>query len=222
MLVRDWMTKRPITVTEDTSLNKALDMMRKESVRRLPVMDSSGKLVGIVLEKDLLYASPSPATSLSVFEIHTLLSRITVGDVMARDVITVTEDTALEEAARIMADNKISGLPVMRGEALVGIITETDLFKLFLEMLGARSDGVRLSIMVADKPGVLAEIGGKIAGLGGNITALGTIPNEDSTKYQLTIKVTDVPREQLISTMQELGAEVLDSRFCSWAACQPN
>lgn len=222
MLVKDWMTKRPITVTEDTSLNKALDLMRRENVRRFPVVDKQGKLVGIVLEKDLLYASPSPATTLSVFEIHTLLSKITVDDVMARDVITVTEDTALEEAARIMADHKIGGLPVMRGELLVGIITETDLFKLFLEMFGARSDGVRLSIMVPDKPGVLAEITGRIAALGGNIAALGTIPGEVPTQYQLTIKVTGVPREQLVSTMQELGAEVLDSRFCSWAECQPN
>ena len=222
MLVRDWMTKRPLTVPEDMSLNKTLDLMRRENVRRFPVVDKQDKLVGIVLEKDLLYASPSPATTLSVFEIHTLLSKITVHDVMARDVITVTEEEALEEAARIMADHKISGLPVMRGELLVGIITETDLFKLFLEMFGARSDGVRLSVMVPDKPGVLAEITGRIAGLGGNIAALGTIPGEDPAQYQLTIKVTGVPREQLVSTMQELGAEVLDSRFCSWAECQPN
>lgn len=217
MLVKDCMTKRPITVMEDASINEALELMRKEKVRRFPVVDKNEKLVGIVLEKDLLYASPSPATTLSVFEIHTLLAKISVRDVMTQDVVTITEDTPLEEAARIMADNQIGGLPVMRGDELVGIVTETDLFKLFLEMLGARTDGVRLSIVVPNRPGMLAEIAGRIASLGGNIVALGTTPAEDTAHCQLTLRVTDVPEEQLVSAVKDVGAEVLDARFCRWS-----
>lgn len=212
MLVRDRMTKRPITVTEDTSIDKALGLIRSEKVRRFPVLDKHDKLVGIVSEKDLLYASPSPATSLSIYEIPYLLSRIKMHDLMTRDVITVTENTPLEEAARIMADSKIGGLPVMRGDKLVGIITETDLFKVFLEMLGAREEGVRLSMLVPNQKGVLARIASKTAEMGGNFVALGTTMGEDPTNRQLTVKVTDVPEEQLVSAMEDLGMKVLDVR----------
>jgi len=219
MLVGDRMTKRPITVTADTSIDKALQLMREERVRRFPVLDKHGKLVGIVSEKDLLYASPSPATSLSIYEIPYLLSKVKVRDVMTKKVITVGEDTPLEEAARIMADNKIGGLPVMRDDKLVGIITETDLFKTFLELLGAREESVRLSMLVPEEKGTLAKIASTVAEMGGNFIALGTIMGEDPTNRQLTIKVTDVPEEQLVSAMEGLGMKVLDARFCSLPSC---
>jgi len=219
MLVGDRMTKRPITVTADTSIDKALQLMREEKVRRFPVLDKHGKLVGIVSEKDLLYASPSPATSLSIYEIPYLLSKVKMRDVMTKKVITVGADTPLEEAARIMADNKIGGLPVMRDDKLVGIITETDLFKTFLELLGAREESVRLSMLVPEKKGTLAKIASTVADMGGNFIALGTIMGEDPTNRQLTIKVTDVPKEQLVSAMEDLGMKVLDARFCSLPAC---
>ena len=177
-----------------------------------PVVDEDGKLVGIVLEKDLLYASPSPATTLSLFEMHTLMAQVTVATVMTCEVITVTEDTPLEEAARIMTDNSIGGLPVMREGTLVGIITETDIFKTFLEMLGGRTTGVRLSVIVPHKKGVLAKISARIAELGGNIVALGTIAAEDPEHYQLTFKVTGAKVDKLTSSLEELGSQVLDVR----------
>ena len=219
MLVGDRMTKRPITITEDTGIDKALELMHSEKVRRLPVLNKQGQLVGIVSELDLLKASPSPATSLSIYELPYLLSRIKMRDIMAKDVITVTEDTPLEEAALIMAENKIGGMPVMRGDKLVGIITETDLFKIFLEMLGAREEGVRISMLVPEKKGMLAKIAGKVAEMGGNLVAQGTIMGEDPTNRQLTIKVTDVPEEQLVSAMQELGLKILDARYCTLPGC---
>ena len=163
MLVRERMTRRPITVSEDTSVQAALQLMREEKVRRFPVVDRHGKLVGMVAEKDLLYASPSPATSLSIHEIAYLLSKVTVKQVMATDVVTINDDTPLEEAARILADNRVGAVPVMREGKLVGIITETDLFKIFLEMFGAREEGVRLTISVPEEPGMLARISSKIA-----------------------------------------------------------
>jgi acetoin utilization protein AcuB len=213
------MTERPITVSEDASVDKALELMDSENVRRLPVVDRHGRMVGIVSELDLLKVSPSPATSLSIYEIPYLLSKIKMRDIMAKEVITVTEDTPLEEAARIMSDNKIGGLPVMRDNKLVGIITETDLFKVFLEMLGARQDGVRLSMLIPEERGTLAKIAGKVGELGGNFIALGSIMGVDPTNRQLTIKVADVTQEELVSAMEELGLKVLDARYCTLVSC---
>ena len=212
MLVGDRMTPRPITATEDTSVDKALQTMREEKIRRLPILDKHSRLVGIVSELDLMKASPSPATTLSMWEIPYLLSQIKMRDIMTREVITVTEDTPLEEAARIMADRKIGGLPVMRDDKLVGIITETDLFKIFVEMLGARDGGIRLSMLVPAEKGILAKIAGAIAGMDGNIIALGTMMGEDPTNRELMIKVAEVPMEQLVSAMEDLGLKVLDVR----------
>jgi len=218
MLVHERMSKHPITVTEDTPIAQALKVMRDEKVRRLPVLDKKGKLVGIVSERDLLYASPSPVTSLSIYEIHYLLAQITVKEIMTRDVITVTEYTPLEEAARIMADNKIGGLPVVRNGKLVGIITESDLFKIFTEILGARDMGVRLSMLVPEQPGILAEITRAIADLGGNIISLGTFLGEDPTNRLITIKVADVPQDKLVAAMKPLVLEIVDARTC--ASCR--
>jgi len=208
------MSKRPITATTDMSVTDALNLMREERVRRLPVLNKAGRLVGIVSEKDLLYASPSPATSLSIYEIHYLVSKIKVSDVMTRDVITVTEYTPIEEAARIMADNKIGGLPVMRGDKLVGIITETDLFKIFLELLSAREFGVRLTMLVPEQKGMLAQITGEVSQMGGNILSLGTFRGEDPTNRLVTMKVDGISKDELVKTMERLSLEIVDVREC--------
>jgi acetoin utilization protein AcuB len=160
------------------SINEALSLFKKERIRRAPIVRGN-KLVGIVSEKDLLNASPSQATTLSVWEMNYLLSKLTVAEVMTKDVITVTEDTPIEEAARIMADNKIGGLPVVKGLRVVGIITETDLFKLFLELMGAREKGVRVTTLIKDQPGMLAKITKAITDAGGNFIAFGQFVGED-------------------------------------------
>ncbi|MFZ5916863.1 MAG: CBS domain-containing protein [Chloroflexota bacterium] len=212
MLVGERMTHNPLTTTPDTPVTEALDFMRREKVRRLPVVDKKGKLVGIVSDKDLLYASPSPVTSLSVWEVHYLLSKLQVDDVMTRDVITVTEDVPLEDAARIMVDKKIGGLPVVRDATVVGIITETDLFKLFIELFGARQKGVRLTVLVPAVKGELAKITSEIASRDGNIIALGTFLGEDPTNALVTIKVEDVPKDTLIAALKPLVLEITDAR----------
>lgn len=220
MLVGERMTKRPITVTEDTSLPEALELMRQNRIRRLPVLDKHGNLVGIVTELDLLKASPSPATTLRIYEIPYLLSKIKMRDIMTRNVITVTEDTPIEEAARIMADNKIGGLPVMRDGRLVGIITETDIFKILLELFGARQKGIRLTLLVPEQKGILAKVTGKIAEIGGNIVSLGTALGEDPTTSMLILRVSEVSEEELVGAMKSLeGVQVLDSRLCELPTC---
>lgn len=156
MLVGERMSHPVISIPPDLPIVDALNLMKREKIRRTPVV-KEGKLLGIVSDKDLLNASPSPATSLSVWEMNYLLSKITVKDVMTKKVLTVSEDTPIEEAARIMADNKIGGLPVMREDRIVGIITETDLFKIFLELMGARDMGVRVTALIHEEPGQLAK-----------------------------------------------------------------
>ncbi|MGD8244650.1 MAG: CBS domain-containing protein [Anaerolineae bacterium] len=220
MLVKDHMSKPPITIQDNVGVEDALRLMHSENVRRLPVLDRRGQMVGIVSELDLLKVSPSPATSLSVYEIPYLLAKIKMKDVMTKDVITVAEDTPLEEAARVMADSKIGGLPVLRGEDVVGIITETDLFKTFMEMLGGREEGVRLSLVVPNEEGVLARITGKIADMGVNITALSTLAAEDPSQYLVTIRVEEgADQEALVAAMRELDLTIEDARFCKLPAC---
>lgn len=220
MLVKDRMSKPPITIRQTVGVEDALRLMHNEDIRRLPVVDNHGKMIGIVSELDLLKVSPSPATSLSVYEIPYLMAKIKMKDVMTKDVVTVNEDTPLEEAARVMADNKIGGVPVMRDGKLVGMITETDLFKTFLEMLGARQEGVRLSMFVPDEKGMLAKITGKISEMGVNIVALSTIMGEDPSEYLVTIRVEeDADKDALVAAMEDMGLTMEDSRFCRLPAC---
>jgi acetoin utilization protein AcuB len=212
MLVRERMTKSVITVSRDTPIMDALNLMKDKHIRRLPVVDTSGRLQGIVSERDLLHAAPSQATSLSVWELNYLLSRVTVAQVMTKQVITVAEDTPIEEAARIMADNKIGGLPVVRDDRVTGIITETDVFKVFLELLGARSSGVRLMVLVRNMPGELARLTKAIFDAGGNIIALATSLAGNTEMAEITLKVSGVDSQKLTAAVGPTVQKILDVR----------
>lgn len=215
MLVGERMSTPVLTIEPDVPVQDALARMRKDKVRRYPVVDRRGKLIGIVTNTDLMNASPSEATTLSVWEINYLLSKITVERVMTKSVITTQEDCPIEEAARIMADHKIGGLPVVRGESLVGIITETDLFNILLEMLGARRGGVRLTVELLDQPGKLHELSGVIYQLGGNIVGLGTMLGERAETQTVTVKVKGVKMEDLKKAVSSIVERVIDIRETS-------
>jgi acetoin utilization protein AcuB len=191
----------------------ALSLMRNKKIRRMPVV-IDGKMIGIVSDADLLNASPSPATSLSVWEINYLLSKITVREVMTKNVLTVTEATPIEEAALIMADNKIGGLPVLKDDELVGIITETDLFKIFLELMGARQEGVRLTAMIPEQPGTLARLTQAIAGAGGNFIAFGVFRGKDPSKWMLTFRVEGLNQAQVQELIEPIVLKITDIRTC--------
>ncbi len=214
MLVKERMKHPVITVKPDMPIMDTLNMMKREGIRRTPVVDGHGKLIGIVSDKDLLNAGPSDATSLSVWEVNYLLSKIKVHDVMSHDVITIHEDTPIEEAAYIMASNKIGGLPVTRDGSIVGIITETDLFKVMLEMMGAREPGVRVTALVPEKVGELAVVTEAIAKEKGNIIALGMFSGEESTHRILTLKVEGISQEKLRALIEPLVVAVTDVRTC--------
>ena len=210
MLVSERMSHPVITVQPETSIMEAHELMRKEHIRRLPVINRHKRLVGIVSEKDLLHAQPSSVTSLDVWEIHYLLSKITVKEVMTRDVITITEYALLEEAARIMADNKIGGLPVLRDDRVVGIITETDLFKIFLEILGARERGTRLTVLVPNSPEGLVQLTNAIFDLGGHILSLGTFLGECCDNCEVTMKVAGVSTKVLKEAIEPYVDRIVD------------
>ena len=137
MRVREKMSRSVITITPDQSLRMAQERMRKHGVRRLPVV-RNGKLVGIVTDRDVRQAWASPATALSTHELLYLLDKVTVEEIMTSRVFTVTPDTPLVEAARLLHDRKIGGLPVVEGKTLVGILTETDLLATLIELLAGR------------------------------------------------------------------------------------
>jgi acetoin utilization protein AcuB len=212
MLVKDWMTKEPLVVSPKTSVEEALRTMRTNRVRHLPVIKQGEMLVGIVTQTDLLHASPSPATSLSMWEINFLLAKMQVRDAMTTEVVVVDEECPLEEAALVMAEHKFGCLPVVHGKRLVGIITETDLFNIFTEQLGARSSGVRLTLRINDVKGELSRLTGRIAELGGNIIRLTTLPADDPAQQIVTVKVKDVPQEALAEGLSGIVIEILDAR----------
>jgi acetoin utilization protein AcuB len=178
----------------------------------LPVVKKDETLVGVVTQTDLLQASPSPATSLSIWEINFLVAKLQVRDAMTTDVIVVDEDCPLEEAALVMAEEKIGCLPVVSGQRLVGIITETDLFNIFTEQLGGRRAGVRLTLLIHDVKGELSRLAGHIAEMGGNIIRLTTLPAKEPDYQVVTVKVEEVPLEMLVGSLSGTVVEVLDAR----------
>lgn len=212
MLVGERMSHPVVTVSPKMPMQEAHKMMRDENVRRLPVVDERGKLVGIVSESDFLHASPSDVSSLSVWEMNYMLSKITVEKIMTSAVITTNNDTPIEEAARTMADSTIGGLPVLKDGELVGIITETDLFKVFLEMLGAREAGVRITVLIENKPGTLATLTKSIFDGGGNLVALGTFLGESTENREITLKVNGIDKAALEAAVKDHVERIVDIR----------
>ena len=209
MLVKDRMTPDPITITTDTSLKEALDLVRSKPFRHLPVLDANGKLVGIVTEKSLVYASPTPSTTLSVFEVDYILTRTKVGQVIQGDVITVGPDLPVEEAARVMIDQRIGCLPVVANDKLVGIISDTDIFRVFVEGLGGGHPSLRVTVVVAEEVGSLARITSRVAALGGNIHSLGMFWGERPQDRVVAFRLEGVDRETAVQALEADGIQVV-------------
>jgi len=145
MLVEKRMKRDPVTVTPDDSFRHAMTLIRQKGIRHLPVVEG-GQLVGIVTDRDIRQTSPSPATSLEIHELHYLLEKVRIREIMTKKVYTVTPDIPIEEAARLMLQYKIGGLPVLKQGTLVGIITETDILRAFVEVMGIQQEQTRLEL----------------------------------------------------------------------------
>ena len=215
MLVKDRMTPNPMTILPDTSFPEAFRIIHEQKIRHLPVVDKSGKLIGIVAQTDLLHASPSSATTLSIYEMNYLLANLRVREVMSSPPITVPEDAPLEEAAKVMVEKKIGCLLVVRDGDLVGVITETDIFKAFVEVLGGEEASLRITLRVPDVRGELARLAGVIADLGGNLCSVASFRGEAPEHVYITFRLEGVDEKVLIPALEKMGEEVV--HICSVA-----
>jgi len=204
------MTKHPMSVTSDTTIQQADRLMKKYKFHRLPVVDN-GKLVGYFSDRDIMRVAPSPATTLSKFEIRSLLDKISVKDIMHEKVVTVKEDATIEEAALIMYQNKVGGLPVVSEVgALVGIITATDILKTFIKVMGLIGGKTRITLEVDNKVGVMAEITKIFADNGINIDSFITCRHKNN-RYELVVRLDERPEgfDDVKKILEERGYKVI-------------
>ena len=213
MLVKDRMIPNPITAAPETTHKQAAELMREHKIHYLPIVDRQGKLVGIVTEKDLLAAQPSPATTLSIYEIHGLLSKLQLRQIMSHPVHTTIKDCPLEEAARLMLNEEIGCLPVMENDKVIGIITDTDIFQALVTLLGGGEEGARFTLHLPDRPGTLAQVAQTVADVGGNIISVTAWHAREDGNAYITIKEQGATFEQLQHALNSLtDAEVVDIR----------
>ncbi len=215
MFVRMWMTQDVITVEPETPIMEARDIMKQHMVRRLPVI-KNGKLIGIVTQGDIQEAGPSGATSLSIWELNYLLARIKVEEVMtsAEELITVSPDETVEQAALLMRKNKVSGLPVIEGDKLVGIITESDIFDVLVELMGIKRGGTRITLELEDRPGALLEALAVLKGHDANVLSIVTCEEcrvkEDQNVVVIRIDLYDW--RPVVKDLKDQPIKVLDAR----------
>jgi acetoin utilization protein AcuB len=214
MLVKDRMTLNPITATPETTHKQAAELMREHKIHHLPIIDKQGKLVGIVVEEDLLAAQPSPATTLSIYEIHSLLSKLELKQIMRHPVWTTTLDCPLEEAARLMLREGIGCLPIMKDDKVVGIISDTDIFDALVNLSGGGVEGARFTLEVPDKPGILAQVAKAVAEAGGNIISATTWRSKkEEEQPHITIKERGADFETLKRALDKIPeTKVIDLR----------
>ena len=215
MFVINRMTKNPMTVTADTKVDEVAHLMKKHNFRRLPVVDD-GKLVGFLSDSDLMRVAPSPATTLSRYEINSLLTKICVRDIMKKDVVSVNVGATIEEAALIMYKNKIGGMPVVSNMgAVVGVITETDIFKTFVDVMGLADGKTRITLEVTDKIGVVKDIAEIFGQAGVSIDSLITCKKEDN-KYEIVIRGDITNIDDIKAKLEAKGYKVIHTVKIGW------
>lgn len=191
MSVRDFMSEKLITVTPETPIFDAVDLMKKNNIHRLPVV-TDGKLVGLITEGVIAEAMPSTATSLSVFEVNYLLNKTTVKDIMVKKVVTIAEDALLEDAIYRMRQHQIGVLPVLAGDKLVGIITNNDIFDAFLEITGYKENGIRVTLEIGENhKGILADIAKRLADADYDILTVIVLPRPNKITLELQVATDD-------------------------------
>ena len=210
MTVSKNMTINPVTTTPDMGVFEAFELMKNEGVQRLPVLDNDGNLVGIISEKNITSAAAD--RKVSIVEFALLLSKIKVGDVMTKEVITVSVDDPVELAARKMSDNDISILPVVDHEGkLVGVVSRSDLFRLLLELFGTRHYGIRVTFRIKDQKGVIAKLAIALEKIGANIVSIGNL-DSDQGYSTIIMKINGVDESLIKDTLSPLVDGNLDIR----------
>ncbi|MGI6622027.1 MAG: CBS domain-containing protein [Clostridiaceae bacterium] len=207
MFVKNKMTANPFTISPDQTIPDAHEIMAKHGVKRLPVM-KNGKLVGIVSKEDIIQASPSKATTFSMGEITYLLSKTKISQIMSKNLITISSNALLEEAALLMRDNSVSFLPVVDDNKLVGIITESDIFDSFIELLGFREPGTRLTVEADDAPGIMSNLTSIIGNFGANITHVAVYRGSHG-KSAVVIGINSFNTAEMEASIEKQGFRIL-------------
>ncbi len=213
MLVKEIMSPHPVVAEPDMPVTRAERLMKENNIRHLPVIREGRGLVGLLTRETLSRALPSEMSTLTIWELNYQLSRIKIRDVMVKKVISTTEDTTVEQAARIMIDHKIGSLPVMRDGELVGIITDIDLLQALTDLMGWRQPGVRVTVQVPDERGRLAKVATAIADAGGLLLGSSSYPAAEPLKSNIVFKVRNVPLDDLVTVLQGVkDLNILDVR----------
>ncbi len=207
MLIRDWMTKDVICVQPETSMMKASKLMREHKISRLPVVDDSNRLLGIVSDRDLKEASPSKATSLDMHELYYLLSEIKVKDIMTKTPLAVKPSETVEKAAVLMMNNNFGGLPVVdENLKVVGILTDSDVFKVLVNITGITEGGVQLAFSLPNSPGSLKSVMDDLKGYEARIiSVLTSFSHSDEGHRDVYIRIHDPEKAVLTRMVEELG-----------------
>ena len=200
------MTPVVITVDEDTSMIKASIIMKDKKIRSLPIVNKKSKLLGIVTDRDLRDASPSKATTLDVHELNDLISTIKIKNLMTKDLLFVRPDETVEFAAILMLENKISSLPVINDkDSLIGIITQTDIFKVLINIAGVYTGGIQFAFSLEDRPGSLREAADVIRSYGGRIVSiLSTRETAEEGRRNVYIRSSHLQGDKLRDLVKEL------------------
>ncbi|NWF91680.1 MAG: CBS domain-containing protein [Syntrophaceae bacterium] len=217
MRIRDVMTKNPITVDSETLVIDARKIMQENNIRRLPIVDK-GKLVGIVTQHDLLEASPSPATSLSVHELNYLLSKMKVKEIMKRNPVTISPDTPFEEALKIGQEKKIGSFPVVENGKLVGIATESDIVRFMSRALGIREEGSRITIEgLRGKLGDLEKIISIVNQHNTILLSMISLPRPEKKDWMIVLRLKTTDPDPIVQDFKKAGFNVT---YSAWFRCE--
>lgn len=206
MYVRNRMTANPYSIAYNAPISEVIELMREKNLKRVPVVNGE-KVVGILTHGDIQKVSPTKATTLSIYELNYLLSKTKVSDAMTKNVITISPDALLEEAAVLMRENRISTLAVVKDNKLVGIITESDIFDAFIDLLGSREAGTRITVEALDVPGALANITNIFKSYDANITHIATFRG-NSGKSDVVIRTNTINTEPIEKKLIEQGYKI--------------
>lgn len=213
MRVKNRMTPNPITANRKTNYNQALRLMQQNNIKSLPVIDSKGELVGIVTHSDMLRAEPSPVTTLSVFEVASLLEKVTMDKIMSSPVFAVDESCSITNAANFMLSNDVGCLPVVLDGRLTGIITDTDIFKTFVEITGGGQAGSRIEARMPDQKGQLAPFIKAFTNANSYIVSIAITYDPDGEHAFVDVKERGGDESVIIDELKKLGnIEILEFR----------
>jgi acetoin utilization protein AcuB len=207
MLVRNWMSRDPVTVDVNDTMLTAGNLLRKHKIRGLPVMEK-GRLVGVVTDRDLKKASASDANSLEIHELLYLLADLKIRDIMTRDPVTIPDDYTVEEAAEVLLSNKLSGAPVMDDKGdLAGVITQTDIFRVLISLTGVKNRGIQFAFQVEDRPGSIQEVTDILRAHGCRLVSiLSTYEEEDTGHRHVYVRAVGCTRDELGALKEELAS----------------